>query len=134
MACNDLGMQKASLTNKQKMKLLLGMAVGGMALFAAFSTFSNLRQDLTYFGLHLASVILGCFLSVVGALSFMEFRTKRLFLVMCAFIAISLAECVSLFNFAIPMMPIDANAHSFITHSMVLLMLAFFAFGIFRTD
>lgn len=84
--------------------------------------------------MHLVSLILGLFLSIVSGLTFFEFRTKRLFLIMCAFSAIVIAEGVSLLNFIIPIMPMDYNIHSLITHLMILLMLSFFSVGIFRTD
>ena len=127
-------MQKSTLTHKKKIKILVAIAGFATLVSVTFSLYHNFQDNEIYFGIHLASVTLGAFLSIVGTLTFLEFRTRRLFLVMCAFIAITLAEGISTVNFIIPIIPIDTNIHSFITHSMILLMLSFFSVGIFRTD
>ena len=100
---------------------------------AIFSLYRNMGLVL-YFAVHLVSVILGLFLSIVGALTFLEFRTMRLLLVFCAFSAVTVAELVSLVSFAVPILPLDNGLDSLIVHLMILLMLSFFSLGIFRSD
>ncbi len=126
-------MQKSVLSNKTKCKILVTISVCAILLSSIFS-FSGNFNGWTYFVIHLASVILGLFLLTVSALTFSEFRTYRLFLVLCAFAAITLAEGVSLISFIVPIIPQDNSLHSLIVHLMILLMLSFFSVGIFRTD
>ncbi|MBI3253613.1 MAG: hypothetical protein HYZ56_02690 [Nitrosopumilales archaeon] len=85
-------------------------------------------------GIHLASVILGLFLSIVGALAYLEYKTKRLFLMLCAFCAITLVEIVSAVNIVFLFWPSHADIDSLFTHGLILATLSFFVIGIFRTD
>jgi len=127
-------MQKSTISNEKKRNLLLIITCCTFLLSVGFSLSRNFSDDLIYFVIHTVSIILGLFLSIVSALTFSEFKTRRLFLILCAFVAITLAEGVSIINFVIPIMPMDDNLHSLVTHSMILLMLSFFSIGIFRTD
>ena len=87
-----------------------------------------------FYSMHVVSVILGGFLVVVSSLSFLEFKSNRLFLITLAFLAITMAEGISLVNMVIPLFENMYGIHSLITHGLILMMLAFFAIGIFRRD
>lgn len=87
-----------------------------------------------YVGIHIVSTVLGSFLSVVSFLTYSEFRTKRLLLVTFAFFAISTAEAVSLINYVLPFTALSTGFDAIITHGLILLMLSFFAIGVFRSD
>ena len=129
-----LHLQKPSLTNKIKRNILLSISTIVIIPAITFSLLQNSQGGEEFFVIHIASVILGSFLSIISALTFFEFRTRRLFLVSCAFFAVTIAEGMALFNFIVPIVPPDNSIHSLITHALILLMLAFFSAGIFRTD
>ena len=81
-----------------------------------------------------ASITLGSFLSVVGAMTYLEYRINRLLFVMFAFAAITTAEIVSTANFLLFFQESYINMDSLLTHGLILLMLSLFSLGIFRTD
>ncbi len=88
-----------------------------------------------YFAIHAASIAIGTFLSLVGFFTYREFQTTKLFLVMCAFLAITIGETFSFINsMIIPFIPSSFGMDSLISHGLILLMLAFFALGIFRSN
>ena len=59
-------------------------------------------EERIYYGIHVVSVILGSFLSIVSVLAYFEFKTQRLMLITFAFIAITSAEATLLVNFVLP--------------------------------
>jgi len=127
-------MQKSQLDNKTKFKILIGsfIAVILISLPVSFSNF--LDGNGLHISIHIAAIILAAFLSIVGLLTYKEFRTGRLFLVMSAFMVMLVAEIVSLSSFLISTSPFKATVDSLITHSLILVMLSFFSVGIFRRD
>lgn len=88
-----------------------------------------------YFVIHVASISLGAFLSLVGFFTYREFQTTKLFLVMCAFLAITIGETFSFINnMIIPLIPSSFGLDALISHGLILLTLSFFALGIFRSN
>ena len=88
-----------------------------------------------YFAIHVASISLGAFLSLVGFFTYREFRTTKLFLVMCAFLAITIGETFSFVNnMIIPLIPSSFGLDALISHGLILLTLSFFVLGIFRSN
>lgn len=85
-------------------------------------------------GIHTASIILGSFLSVVAAITYLKYRTTRLFLMLCAFLAITSAELIFALNTVFVFWAAYKSTDSIVTSGMILLMLTFFSVGIFRTD
>ncbi|TBR12155.1 MAG: hypothetical protein EPO62_00505 [Candidatus Nitrosotenuis sp.] len=84
--------------------------------------------------IHIISIALGTFLSVVGLFTYTTFKTKRLFLMMCAFYAVTAAETFSFVNLVFPFIPSSMGLDGIIAHTLILLMLTFFVIGIFRSD
>lgn len=126
-------MQKSQLDNKAKSRILAIVAITVLLVSVPLSL-SNFEHKGFHVSVHILSIILAAFLSTIGAITYKEFKNKRLFLVMCAFVTILIAEIIALStyvtSFAVPNTSID----SLITHSLILLMLSFFVVGIFRTD
>ncbi len=58
----------------------------------------------------------------------------RLFLIMCAFIAITIAESYSLLGMILQPLEFVAGIDVLISHSLILLMLSFFVAGIFKSN
>lgn len=88
-----------------------------------------------YFAIHVASVSLGSFLSLVGFFTYKEFKTAKLFLVMCAFLAITIGETFSFINNMVtPLIPSSFGLDALISHGLILLTLSFFVLGIFRSN
>jgi hypothetical protein len=127
-------MQKPTLTNKTKSKVLLVLAIGVIMVSIPLGTQNVPEEQRIYYGIHVVSLILGSFLSIISVLAYFEFNTQRLMLVSFAFIAITLAEVTSIVNFVLPFFDAAYGVHGFITHGLILLMLSFFAVGIFRSD
>ena len=127
-------MQKVHLETKGKSKVLLVISIA--LLFAFLPVFLShfMHGHGLHVSIHLASIILGSFLSIVGAISYLEFKTSRLFLMMCAFCAITVAEIASAVNIVFLFWPSYSSVDSLITHGLILAMLSFFVVGIFRTD
>jgi len=88
-----------------------------------------------YFAIHVASISLGTFLSLVGFFTYREFQTTKLFLVMCAFLAVTVGETFSFINnMVIPLVPSSFGPDAMISHGLILLTLLFFVLGIFRSN
>ena len=127
-------MQKSQLDFKTKSKILLALTALVLAISIPFFMPSLSGVYRFHIGIHITAIILASFLSIVGFITYQEFRTTRLLLVMCAFVTITLAEMVALlsfifyFGFTIP------NLDSLIMHGLILLMLSFFAAGIFKRN
>lgn len=127
-------MQKVHLATKGKSKILLVISIALMFVFVPVFLPHYMHGHGLHVSIHLASIILGSFLSVVGAITYLEFKTSRLFLMMCAFCAITVAEIASVVNIMFLFWPSYSSADSLITHGLILTMLSFFVVGIFRTD
>ena len=84
--------------------------------------------------IHVSGIILGTFLSVVGVITYLEYKTPRLLLVFLAFLAITIGEVLSAANMLLVFWPSYSSIDSMITHGLILMMLTFFSFGIFRRD
>jgi len=84
--------------------------------------------------IHITSIALGTFLSVIGLFAYKTFKTTRLFLMMCAFYAVTAAEAFSFLNLIFPFVPSNVGLDGLIAHTLILLMLTFFVIGIFRSD
>ncbi|MBS1268946.1 MAG: hypothetical protein MAG458_01682 [Nitrosopumilus sp.] len=84
--------------------------------------------------IHISGIILGSFLSVVGAITYLEYKTPRVFLIFCAFFTITVAEIVSAANMLFVFFPSYSSIDSMLTHGLILMMLIFFSIGIFRRD
>ena len=127
-------MQKAYLDNKNKFKILLvltGVLVTiSVPLFLPHIEHGHGAHTL----IHISGIILGTFLSVIGFLTYLEYKTPRLMLVFLAFSAITVGEIISAANMILVFWPSFSNIDSMITHGMILMMLAFFSIGIFRRD
>lgn len=88
-----------------------------------------------YFAIHVASISLGTFLTLVGFFTYREFQTTKLFLVMCAFLAVTVGETFSFINnMIVPLIPSSFGPDAIISHGLILIMLSFFVLGIFRSN
>ncbi|MBI5377909.1 MAG: hypothetical protein HZA82_04730 [Thaumarchaeota archaeon] len=127
-------MERAPLNYKTKSKLLLVsfLFIGLSSLPFAFPHI--LVGHGIYYVIHVASISLGAFLSLIGFFTYREFRTTRLFLIMCAFLAVTVAESFSLINMLFPLLVSPIGLESVISHGLILLMLSFFVTGIFRSN
>ena len=127
-------MQRIQLDNRKKLRLLF--VISGILLISSVPVFAPhfMHGHGLHVGIHIASIILGSFLSVVGAITYLEYKTNRLFLMMCAFFTITGAEIVSALNSVMAFWPSYTSVDSLITHALILLMLVLFSIGIFRTD
>ena len=127
-------MQKSHLDNKGKSKILflLSITLGIITIPLSISHF--IEGHGIHLGIHIASITLGSFLSVVGAMTYLEYRINRLLFVMFAFAAITTAEIVSTANFLLFFQESYISMDSLLTHGLILLMLSLFSLGIFRTD
>ncbi len=127
-------MQNSSMDIKTKYKVLLYSLVAVILATVPFSISSFQNGNELHILIHTCAIILSVFLSVVGVITYRSFKTTRLFLVMCAFVSICLAEITALSLLLLSTPPSFTNYDSLITHGLILLMLSFFAFGIFRKD
>lgn len=127
-------MQKSHLDNKGKSKILFLFAIILGAITIPLSIPHFIEGHGIHIGIHIASIVLGSFLSVVGAMTYLEYRTSRLLFVMGAFTAITTAEIVSTANFLLFFQESYISMDSLLTHGLILLMLSLFSLGIFRTD
>jgi hypothetical protein len=126
-------LQKYPLNTKVKFKILVIVSALVLVVTPFMIERSSIEQQL-YLVLHIASVILGSFLSIVSILTYLDFRVQRLAMISVAFSAITVAELAPLVSYMIPFTDISYGTHSLIIHSLILVMLAFFVIGIFRTD
>ena len=127
-------MQRSPIDMKTKSKVLFYSLIAVIISTAplSFSSFSDGNE--LHVLIHTSAIVLSVFLSVVGFMTYRAFRTTRLFLVMCAFVSICLAEILALSLLVFTHSVSVSNYDSLITHGLILLMLSFFAFGIFRRD
>lgn len=123
------------LDRKTKSKLLIvsSLLIGLSSLPFAFP--HVFVGHGVYFAIHVASTSLGVFLSLVGFFTYREFKTTRLFLVMCAFLAITVGETFSFINnMIIQIIPSSFGSDALISHGLILLTLSFFVLGVFRSN
>ncbi|MCA9812672.1 MAG: hypothetical protein KC483_07400 [Nitrosarchaeum sp.] len=127
-------MQQLHLDNKGKSKILL--LVSGVIITGSVPLFMPhfLHGHGFHTGIHIAGIILGSFLSIVGAITYLEYKTTRLLLVLFAFLAVTTAEVLAALNMVFLFWPSYSSIDSVITHLLILMMLTFFSVGIFRRD
>lgn len=127
-------MQQIHLDNRGKFKIL--------AIISATLISLSIPLFLPHFEhghgihtiIHISGIILGSFLSVVGAITYLEYKTPRLLLVFLAFCAITSGEIISAANMLFVFWPSFSSIDSMLTHGLILMMLVFFSIGIFRRD
>lgn len=127
-------MQKAHLDYKNKFQILAVITgiviVTGITLFLPHFFHGHGFHTIV----HLGSIALGSFLSIIGFLTYIEYKTTRLLLVFFAFLTVTIAEILSAFNMILLFWPSYTSIDSMITHLLILMMLSFFSVGIFRRD
>ena len=127
-------LQISKLDNKSKYKLLGFLIIVGLLILIPITSENFTDENKIHISIHISSTLLGLFLSVVAFVTFFEFRTTRLFLVMCAFITVTCLEIFSIVSYILSEIPPVPNMDSLITHGMICAMLSFFVIGIFRSD
>lgn len=127
-------MQKPALTIKDKTNILLVVAVAVLLISVPIGFESIDSSERGYYAIHVVSLIFGLFLSVLGFLTYLEFRSTRLLMVFGAFVAITVAESTSWINLFYPFFENTYGIHGYVTHGLILVMLSFFIIGIFRSD
>lgn len=127
-------MQKPTLSIKDKTNVLLVIVVAILLISVPIGFESIDSSERGYYAIHVVSLIFGLFLSVVGFLTYLEYRTIRLLMVFCAFAAITIAESTSWINLIYPFFESAYSIHGYVTHGLILTMLSFFMIGIFRSD
>jgi len=126
--------QKPHLDNRRKFQIL-GIIAGVLIAISVPLFLPHFEHGHgIHTIIHIAGIILGTFLSVVSALTYLEYKTTRLFLVFLAFVAISFAEVISAVNMIFLFWPSYSSIDSIITHILILITLVFFSIGIFRRD
>ena len=127
-------MQKPTLSIKDKSKILVTLTVVALVISVPLGFEKVDFSERGYYAIHVVSVIFGLFLSIVGIITYLEFKNTRLLMIFSAFLAITAAESASLANLVSPMFETTYGVHDLITHGLILAMLSFFIVGIFRTD
>ena len=127
-------MQQLRLDNKGKLKVLLLTSIVIVATTMPLFLPHFLHGHSIHTGIHIAGITLGSFLSVVGGITYLEYRTTRLLLVFFAFLAVTAAEIISALNMVFLFWPSYSSIDSMMTHMLILMMLTFFSIGIFRRD
>ena len=127
-------MQKPTLSIRNKTRLLLALSIITIVISIPLGFETIDYSDRGYYSLHVVSVIFGMFLSIVGILTYLEFRKTRLLMVFAAFSAITIAESSSLANMVYPFFETSYDLHDYLMHGLILAMLSFFMIGIFRSD
>lgn len=127
-------MQISRLDNRSKFKLLGILVLVGLTILIPITSENFNDGNKIHISIHISSVLLGMFLSIVAILTYYEFRTSRLLSVMCAFIAITSVEMFSIISFVLSEIPPRPDMDSLVIHGLILAMLSFFALGIFRSD
>ena len=127
-------MQKPTLSIKDKTNVLLVIAVAVLLISVPIGFEGIDSTERGYYAIHVVSLIFGLFLSVLGFLTYLEYKTTRLLMVFCAFVAITIAESTSWINLLYPFFENSYGIHGYVTHSLILVMLSFFIVGIFRSD
>jgi len=127
-------LQKTELSKKTKVRLL-SLSFAAISIISLPFVLSHILVGHgSYFLIHIGSIALGSFLSLIGIYTYLEFKTTRLFLVMCAFVAITMAECYSIVGMILQPLEFMAGIDVLISHSLILLMLSFFVAGIFKSN
>ncbi|MBT8172795.1 MAG: hypothetical protein HKP26_04585 [Nitrosopumilus sp.] len=127
-------MQKPTLSIKDKTNVLLIVAAAILLISVPIGFEKIDSSERGYYAIHVVSLIFGSFLSVLGFLTYREFKSTRLLMVFCAFVAITIAESTSWVNLFYPFFENTYGIHGYVTHSLILVMLSFFIIGIFRSD
>ena len=127
-------MQQLHLDNRGKLKVLLLTSIVIVATTMPLFLPHFLHGHGIHTGIHIAGITLGSFLSVVGGITYLEYRTTRLLLVFFAFLAVTAAEIISALNMVFLFWPSYSSIDSMMTHMLILMMLTFFSIGIFRRD
>ncbi|MCV0372395.1 MAG: hypothetical protein K5793_02445 [Nitrosarchaeum sp.] len=127
-------MQKTHLDNGSKFKILA--LISGILISISVPVFLPhfLHGHGVHVSIHLAGIGLGSFLSIIGAMTYLEYKTTRLLLVFFAFFVITIAEILSALNMVLIFWPSYSSVDSIVTHLLILMMLSFFSIGIFRRD
>lgn len=127
-------LQISRLDNKTKFKLFGILISIGLIVLIPITSNNFTDDNKIHIAIHISSALLGLFLSIVAFLTYFEFKTTRLFLVMCAFSTITVLELFSITTYVIAEIPPTPDIDSLITHGLISAMLSFFAIGIFRSD
>lgn len=127
-------MQKPTLSTKDKTNVLLIVAAAILLISVPIGFEKIDSSERGYYAIHVVSLIFGSFLSVLGFLTYREFKSTRLLMVFCAFVAITIAESTSWVNLFYPFFENTYGIHGYVTHSLILVMLSFFIIGVFRSD
>lgn len=127
-------MQKPTLSTKDKTNVLLIVAAAILLISVPIGFEKIDSSERGYYAIHVVSLIFGSFLSILGFLTYREFKSTRLLMVFCAFVAITIAESTSWVNLFYPFFENTYGIHGYVTHSLILVMLSFFIIGVFRSD
>ena len=127
-------MQKPALSIKDKTNVLLVIAAAVLLISIPMGLEIIDPFEGGYYAIHVVSMIFGLFLSVLGFITYREFRNMRLLMVFFAFVAITISEATSWVNLIYPFFENSYGIHGYVTHSLILIMLSFFIVGIFRSD
>ena len=127
-------MQISRLDNRSKFKLLGILVLVGLTILIPITSENFNDENKIQVSIHISSVLLGMFLSIVAILTYYEFRTTRLFSVMCAFITITSVKIFSIISFVLSEVPTSPDLDSLVIHGLIFAKLSFFAVGIFRSD
>ena len=127
-------MQKVHLDNSRKFKVLIIISCALISVSVPLFLPHFEKGHGVHTIIHISGIILGSFLTVVGAITYLEYKTPRLLLVFAAFFAITVAEVLSAANMLFAFWPSHSSIDSMLTHGLILMMLAFFSIGIFRGD
>ena len=130
----DDKLQRTFSTTRSKSKLLVILSISICGATIPFAIPHIILGHGLHAAIHIISIALGTFLSVVGLFTYKSFKTTRLFLMMCEFYAVTAAETFSFLNLVFPFIPSNVGLDGLISHTLILLMLAFFVIGIFRSD
>ncbi len=130
----DHKLQRTFSTTRSKSRLLVILSISICGATLPFAIPHILVGHGLHAAIHIISISLGTFLSVVGLYTYKSFKTTRLFLMMCAFYAVTAAETFSFMNMVFPFVPSNVGLDGLISHTLILLMLTFFVIGIFRSD
>lgn len=106
----------------------------GLVVLIPLTSGNFTDENKIHISIHISSTLLGLFLSIVAFVTYFEFKTSRLFLIMCAFATITSVEVFSIISFVLSEIPPTPDVDSLVTHGLILTMLSFFAIGIFRSD
>lgn len=106
----------------------------GLVVLIPITSENFTDENKIHISIHISSTLLGVFLSIVALVTYFEFKTTRLFLVLCAFTTITAVEIFSIISFVLSEIPPTPDSDSLVTHGLIFAMLSFFAIGIFRSD